>query len=129
MQSKTYLVLAQYRKSSAYRDQIGRQYHFPKKYFNFLTLPNIQFVYYEPKKSGEGKYFGYGEVGAVTSDHTTQIIFLLRSLIIVHFRTSSPVTTIKATLVSRRRSTMRRMPSAESMLMSSYKSVPMAASS
>ncbi|MEK6288034.1 MAG: DUF262 domain-containing protein [Acidobacteriota bacterium] len=68
MQQKTKLVLAQYRKASAYADQIGTRYHFPRKYFNFLTLPAIEFVYYEPKKSGEGEYFGYGEVGAVIAD-------------------------------------------------------------
>lgn len=68
MQPKTHLVLAQYRKRSAYADEIGSRYHFPRKYFNFLTLPEIQFIYYEPKKSGEGEYFGYGEIGAVTSD-------------------------------------------------------------
>jgi hypothetical protein len=68
MQQKTYLVLAQYREGSAYADQIGRQYHFPRKYFNFLTLPDIEFIYYEPKRAGQGEFFGYGEVGKVTPD-------------------------------------------------------------
>lgn len=68
MQQRTYLILAQYREGSAYADQIGAQYHFPRKYFNFLTLPDVQFIYYEPKKAGKGEYFGYGEIGRVTPD-------------------------------------------------------------
>jgi hypothetical protein len=68
MQQKTYLVLAQYRKDSDYADLVGSRYHFPKKYFNFLALPDIEFIYYEPKKSGLGEYFGYGEIGEVTAD-------------------------------------------------------------
>jgi len=67
-QKKTCLVLAQYRKASDYDDQVGSRYHFPKKYFNFMTLADIEFVYYEPQKSGLGEYFGYGEVGEVTRD-------------------------------------------------------------
>ena len=67
MQQKTYLVLAQYREASSYADQIGSQYHFPRKYYNFLTLPDIEFIYYEPKKKS-GEYFGYGEVGKVIPD-------------------------------------------------------------
>jgi uncharacterized protein DUF262 len=68
MQEKTYLVLAQYREDSSYADLIGIQYHFPKKYFNVMTLPDIEFVYYEPKSRGAGEYFGFGEVGAITAD-------------------------------------------------------------
>jgi hypothetical protein len=68
MQQKTYLVLAQYREESSYADLVGSRYHFPRKYFNFLTLPDIEFIYYEPKRLGEGEYFGYGEVGQVTAD-------------------------------------------------------------
>jgi hypothetical protein len=68
MEDKTYLVLAQYREVSSYADLIGSRYHFPKKYFNFLTLPNVNFIYYEPKKRGNGEYFGFGEVGAITTD-------------------------------------------------------------
>ena len=33
MQEKTYLVLAQYRQGSEYADEVGRRYHFPRKYF------------------------------------------------------------------------------------------------
>jgi len=51
-----------------YADKIGERYHFPKKYYNLLTLPDIEFIYYEPKKRGEGVYFGYGEVGKVDPD-------------------------------------------------------------
>ncbi len=86
MQQKTYLVLAQYRKDSDYADQVGCRYHFPKRYFNFLTLPDIEFIYYEPKKSGQGEYFGYGEVGEVTADpknpdHYFADIFNYRSFV------------------------------------------------
>lgn len=68
MQTKSRLVLSQYREGSEYADKIGEQYHFPKKYYNLLTLPDIEFIYYEPKKRGEGVYFGYGEVGRVDPD-------------------------------------------------------------
>ena len=68
MQLKTYLVLLQYREMSEYADLVGRRYHFPRKYFNLLRSPDIEFIYYEPKKNGEGVYFGYGRVGTVTPD-------------------------------------------------------------
>jgi hypothetical protein len=68
MQQKNYLVLAQYREGSSYADQPGTRYHFPRKYFNFMTLSDIEFIYYEPKKLGQGEYFGYGQVGEVTAD-------------------------------------------------------------
>jgi hypothetical protein len=64
----TYLVLAQYREGSNYDDQIGSLYHFPRRYFNQLTLPEIEFIYFEPKKSGKGEYFGYGQIGKVSPD-------------------------------------------------------------
>lgn len=68
MQQKTCLVLAQYRKASEYADLVGSRYHFPKKYFNFMALPDSEFIYWEPKRSGLGEYFGYGEIGEVTED-------------------------------------------------------------
>ena len=71
MQQKTLLILSQYRKGSEYADETGSRYHFPRKYFNFMTFPDIEFVYYEPKsgrRSGRGEYFGYGQVGEVTAD-------------------------------------------------------------
>jgi hypothetical protein len=64
----TYLVLAQYRQGSEYDDQPGSLYHFPRKYFNQLNLPEIEFIYFEPKKSGKGEYFGYGQVGKISPD-------------------------------------------------------------
>ena len=57
-----FLVLDQYRKGYQYNDFIGKFYHFPKKYFNLLSQPNIEFVYYEPKKKGHGVYYGYGKI-------------------------------------------------------------------
>jgi hypothetical protein len=68
MAEKTYLVLAQYREGSEYEDKLGSLYHFPKKYFNQLTLPESEFLYFEPKKSGRAEYFGYGQVGKVFPD-------------------------------------------------------------
>jgi len=68
MEEQTYLILAQYRDGSDYQDQIGRLYHFPRKYFNQLTLPEPQFIYFEPKKAGKGEYFGYGQIGRVYPD-------------------------------------------------------------
>lgn len=68
MEEKTYLVLAQYREGSEYEDQIGRLYHFPRKYFNQLTVPDAEFIYFEPKKAGKGEYFGYGQIGKVDPD-------------------------------------------------------------
>ena len=68
MDTKTYLVLAQYREGSDYDDRIGHQYHFPRKYFNQLTLPDIEFIYFEPKRAGKGEYFGYGQIGKVYPD-------------------------------------------------------------
>ncbi len=56
-----FLVLAQYRESSKYNDFIGKFYHFPKKYLNFFS-DEINFIYYEPKKEGEGVYFGCGKI-------------------------------------------------------------------
>lgn len=68
MSENTYLVIAQYREGSDYEDEIGRVYHFPQKYFNQLTASDIQFIYFEPKKAGVGKYFGYGQIGKVSPD-------------------------------------------------------------
>jgi len=61
-----YLVLAQYREASKYNDFIGKFYHFSKKEFdaNFFT-EEASFVYYEPKKSGDGVYFGCGKIKKV----------------------------------------------------------------
>lgn len=68
MDNKTRLVLSQYRDDSNYDDLIGERYHFPQKYHKLLTLPNIEFIYYEPKKKGRGEYFGYGDLGKVKPD-------------------------------------------------------------
>jgi hypothetical protein len=68
MLTKTRLILSQYREGSEYSDEVGVKYHFPRKYYGLLTLPDIEFIYYEPKKRGEGVYFGYGEVGKIDPD-------------------------------------------------------------
>ncbi|MFI5253268.1 MAG: ATP-binding protein [Bacteroidota bacterium] len=56
------LVLDQYRIESTYNDFIGKFYHFPEKYLKLLSQPDIEFVYYEPKRNGKGEYFGYGKI-------------------------------------------------------------------
>ena len=67
MNSKTNtLVLTQYREGDEYNDFIGKYYHFPvnqaKSYLSmFDTLP-IEFIYYEPIKSGKGEFYGYGRI-------------------------------------------------------------------
>lgn len=60
------LVLTQYREGDEYNDFIGKYYHFPvnqaKSYLSmFDTLP-IEFIYYEPIKSGKGEFYGYGRI-------------------------------------------------------------------
>src|SRR3989344_6779036 len=66
---RNYLVLTQSREDSTYNDFVGRFYHFPNKYLSqFSDLP-AEFIYYEPTKSGEGVYFGYGKIkNAPTED-------------------------------------------------------------
>lgn len=57
------LVLTQSRENSEYNDFVGRFYHFPNKYIGQFRNPPIEFVYYEPTKSGsKGVYFGYGKI-------------------------------------------------------------------
>jgi signal transduction histidine kinase len=68
MQNSNFLVLLQYRTESAYNDFIGTLYHFPKKYKNLITDEDTEFIYYEPKKHGEGVYFGCGKIGKVIPD-------------------------------------------------------------
>jgi signal transduction histidine kinase len=62
------VVLLQNRKGSKYNDFIGKFYHFPKKYLNLLSHDCVEFVYYEPKKKGEGVYFGYGKIAKIFPD-------------------------------------------------------------
>lgn len=59
------LVFTQSRKNSSYNDFIGRTYHFPIKYIGQFQQIPIEFVYYEPTKTGEGVYFGYGIIKAL----------------------------------------------------------------
>ncbi len=69
MSNRNCVVLQQYRDDSEYNDFIGKYYHFPKrKYLNLLSVPNLEFVYYEPKKMGDGVYFGYGRIGKIFDD-------------------------------------------------------------
>jgi signal transduction histidine kinase len=65
----------QNRTDTAYNDFIGKFYHFPKKYANLLAEPRIEFVYYEPKKHGEGAYFGYGKIEKVFADKREEDCF------------------------------------------------------
>jgi len=62
------VVLLQNRKDTQYNDFIGKFYHFPRKYLNLLSHSDVEFVYYEPKKRGDGVYFGYGKISKVFPD-------------------------------------------------------------
>jgi len=86
MQTKTRLILLQYREGSQYADSIGVRYHFPRKYYNFLTMPEIEFIYYEPQTRGKGVYFGFGEVGKIDVDPETPDHFYAE---ILNYRTFS----------------------------------------
>ncbi len=59
---KVFLVLDQYRNSQEYNDFTGKLYHFPKKYLNFFSDDEIEFIYYEPKRNGKGVYYGTGKI-------------------------------------------------------------------
>ncbi len=62
------LVILQNRDDTKYNDFIGKFYHFPKKYLKLLSVEGSEFVYYEPKKKGDGVYFGFGRTGKVFPD-------------------------------------------------------------
>jgi len=68
MSKRNCFVILQNREKSQYNDFIGKFYHFPKKYIKQLSQDNIEFVYYEPKKKGEGVYFGYGKISKIFED-------------------------------------------------------------
>jgi len=68
MNKRNCFVILQNRGESQYNDFIGKFYHFPKKYIKQLSQDNIDFVYYEPKKKGEGVYFGYGKISKIFED-------------------------------------------------------------
>lgn len=68
MKDRNCFVLLQNREKSEYNDFIGKFYHFPKKCVKQLSQKNIEFVYYEPKKKGEGVYFGYGKIAKIFED-------------------------------------------------------------
>ena len=63
-----FLVLCQYREAehSEYNDFVGKFYHFPghkdKSYLKQFDKLPIDFVYYEPGKSGKAEYFGCGRI-------------------------------------------------------------------
>ena len=56
------LVLVQHRADSTYNDFIGKFYHFPSSYLKQFGCLPVEFIYYEPKKKGDGGYFGYGRI-------------------------------------------------------------------
>jgi len=68
MNTRNCFVILQNREESQYNDFIGKFYHFPKKYIKQLSQKNIEFVYYEPKRKGEGVYFGYGKISKIFED-------------------------------------------------------------
>ena len=68
MPKRSCFVILQSREQSQYNDFIGKFYHFPKKYIKQLSQDNIEFLYYEPKKKGEGVYFGCGKISRIFKD-------------------------------------------------------------
>ncbi|GJM18813.1 MAG: hypothetical protein DHS20C14_10260 [Phycisphaeraceae bacterium] len=62
------LILSQYRHSSDYKDVVGEQYHFPKRYRRSVGDHPREFVYYEPRDGGAQAYFGAGVITDVTED-------------------------------------------------------------
>jgi signal transduction histidine kinase len=69
------VVLLQNRKGSKYNDFIGKFYHFPKKYLKLLSRERLEFVYYEPKRHGDGVYFGYGKISRIFPDRREKDCF------------------------------------------------------
>lgn len=68
MSQRNCLVLLQLKENSKYNDFEGKYYHFPKKYLKQLEKPNTEFVYFDPKKNGNGVYFGSGRIGKIFED-------------------------------------------------------------
>ncbi len=68
MSERNCLILNQYREGDPYNDFIGKYYRFPSKYFKQLSKQNTEFVYYDPAKSGNGVYFGYGKIEKIFED-------------------------------------------------------------
>jgi 5-methylcytosine-specific restriction protein B len=69
MQTTPYRILDQHRVGSSWAgDEIGKRYHFPKKYLKLLDAPGIRFIYHEPKTKGKWEFYGCGEIGKVSPD-------------------------------------------------------------
>jgi hypothetical protein len=62
------LVLNQYRNGSSYKDEVGAVYHFPKRYLKRIQTHAADFIYYEPRASGDQVYFGSGTIGQTWPD-------------------------------------------------------------
>jgi len=80
MTTRNCLILSQYRQGSDYQDEIGSKYHFPRRYYSLLALSDAQFVYYEPRQSGKGEYFGYGRVGSIAQDPSQKDLYFAELL-------------------------------------------------
>ena len=72
MKKKDALILTQYREGGKYRNFLGHLYHFPKSYLNNFNKLPIEFVFYEPVKSGKGEFFGYGEIVEIIQDNESE---------------------------------------------------------
>ena len=69
METTPYRILDQHRVGSSWSgDEIGKRYHFPKKYLKMLNGPGIKFIYHEPKRKGKWEFYGCGEIGKVSPD-------------------------------------------------------------
>jgi len=66
MTKRNCFILTQYREGDTYSDFIGKYYRFPvnakENYLNQIDLLPIEFVYFEPKKDGEGIFYGFGTI-------------------------------------------------------------------
>lgn len=69
MNEKEALILTQYRTGGKYRNFLGYIYHFPKSYLNYFKKLPVDFLFYEPVKSGKGEFFGTGKIVQVIPDN------------------------------------------------------------
>lgn len=98
MAERDCLVLLQSRKASGYNDFIGKYYHFPRKYKGLLSNKRMEFVYYEPEKSGNGVYFGCGRLGDVFPDKREKDHYFAEIIEYKPFATDVPVKNSDGTL-------------------------------
>lgn len=67
MEQNSYLVLEKHRNSFKESHGTDGSYLCPIEYYDVLCLPNVEFVYYEPRPNHGGVYWGYGNIHLVNS--------------------------------------------------------------